>query len=158
MTLKPVPIFGRSKVTSSIVITMNLEFSSSCRKKKTFPIPLKLIDASRTTHTSLDVLQEKRIIFNSNVDVDRTSSDSWTGFTKFTLLNEKPPQGDMWSGWRLTKIRATSRPDCLWPEIWIGQSKAAEKKEKQQSAMEKPKLDNARKLRGRKVESTKRRL
>ena len=33
MTLKSVPIFGRSKVTSFVVITMNVEFSSTCRRK-----------------------------------------------------------------------------------------------------------------------------
>ena len=27
------------------------------------------------------------------------------------LLSEKPPEGYMWSGWRLTKRQATSRPD-----------------------------------------------
>ena len=36
----------------------------------------------------------------------------------------------------------------MWPEIWIGISKAAEKKEKEEWAVERPKLDNARKLRG----------
>ena len=54
----------------------------------------------------------------------------------------------MWSGERLLKIQATSRPDYLWPEIWIGMSKAAKKKQKQELAVEKPKLDNYRKLRG----------
>ena len=49
---------------------------------------------------------------------------------------------------RRTKIQATARPDSLWPELWSGMSKAAQKKEKQEWAMEKPKLDNARKLRG----------
>ena len=34
MTLKPVSTSGRSKVTSSIVITMNFEFNSTCRRKK----------------------------------------------------------------------------------------------------------------------------
>ena len=34
MTLKPMPICGRSKVISSIVITVNVEFNSSCRRKK----------------------------------------------------------------------------------------------------------------------------
>ena len=34
MTLKPVPIFFRSKVASSVVITMNLGFNSMCRRKK----------------------------------------------------------------------------------------------------------------------------
>ena len=37
MTLKPVPTSGRSKVTSSIVITMNLEFNSTCRRRKHSP-------------------------------------------------------------------------------------------------------------------------
>ena len=50
--------------------------------------------------------------------------------------------------WRLAKIQATARPDYLWPEIWSGRSKAAKKKEKQEWAVEKPKLDNARKLKG----------
>ena len=34
MTLKPVPISGRCKVTSSVVITMNFKFNSTCRRKK----------------------------------------------------------------------------------------------------------------------------
>ena len=36
------------------------------------------------------------------------------------LLSEKPPDGYMWSGERLTKRQATSRPDHLWPELWRG--------------------------------------
>ena len=75
-------------------------------------------------------------------------SDSWTGFTKFTLLKEKLPQGYRWSGVRLTKIQATTRPDYLWPEICIGMSKATQKKEKQEWAIEETKVANARKLRG----------
>ena len=35
-----------------------------------------------------------------------------------------------------------------WPEIWFGTSQAAKKNETQEWAMEKTKLDNARKLRG----------
>ena len=100
-------------------------------KEETFPIPLKYVDVTWTTHTSLDVLQEKRINDYWNVDLDRTSSDAWTGFTQFTILNEKLPTGYMWSGWRLEKFQATCRPDYRWSENW-----------------EKPKLDNARKLRG----------
>ena len=44
-----------------------------------FPIPLKYNVDIRSTHTDLDVAQEKR----------------WTGFTRFTLLNETPPRGYM---------------------------------------------------------------
>ena len=56
-------------------------------------------------------------------------SDSWTGFTQFTLLNEKPPDGYVWSGERLIKRQATSRPDHLWPELWtkLGRAKLREK-------------------------------
>ena len=49
---------------------------------------------------------------------------------------------------RLTKRQATSRPDHLWPELWRGMSKNAELREKHEWAIEKPKLDNARRLRG----------
>ena len=42
----------------------------------------------------------------------------------------------------------TSRPDTLRPEIWKDMSDAPPRKEKQKWANEKPKLDNARKLRG----------
>ena len=80
-------------------------------KEDTFPFPLKYIDATRSTHTDLDVLQEKRVDDCWNVDANRSSLDSWKGFAKFTLLNEKPPKGYMWSGGRLTMIQTTTRPD-----------------------------------------------
>ena len=56
----------------------------------------------------------------------------WTGFTQFILLEEKPPNGCLWSGGGLTKRQATSRPDYLWPELWT----------------KLPQLDNAKRLRG----------
>ena len=88
-------------------------------REESFPIPLKYIDVSRTTHTNLDVKQEKRIDDCWNIDGSRDLSDSWTPFTQFILLEEKPPDGYMWSRWRLTKRQVTSRPDHLWPEPWI---------------------------------------
>ena len=76
-------------------------------------------------------------------------SNSWTGlFARFTTLDEKPSDGETWSGERLTRKQATFRPDSLWPEIWEEMSEASKRKEKQKWASEKPKLDNARKLRG----------
>ena len=54
----------------------------------------------------------------------------------------------MWSCGRLTKRQATSRPDHLWPELWRGMSKNAKLREKHKWAIEKPKLHNARRLRG----------
>ena len=62
-------------------------------KEESFPIPLKYIDVTRTTHTNLDVKQEKRIDDYCNIDGSRNLSDPWTGFTQFTLLDEKPPDG-----------------------------------------------------------------
>ena len=57
-------------------------------REESFPIPLKYIDVSRTTHTNLDVKQERRIDDYWNIDGSRDLSDSWTGFTQFTLLEE----------------------------------------------------------------------
>ena len=117
-------------------------------REEAFPIPLKYIDVSRTTRTNLDVMQERRIDDHRNIDGSRDLSDSWTGFTQFTLLKEKPPDGSFWSGWRLTKRQVTSRPDHIWPELWTKLGRNAELKERQKWSNEKPKLDNARKLRG----------
>ena len=74
-------------------------------------------------------------------------SDTWTLFTRFTILDEKPPDGCTWSRRRLTRKQTTSRPDSLWPEIWKDTSEASKRREKQKWAVEKPKLDNATKLR-----------
>ena len=82
-------------------------------REESFPIPLKYIDVSRTTHTNLDVMQESRIDDYWNIDGSRDLSASWTGFTQFTLFEEKPPDGYMWSGKSLTKRQVTSRPHHL---------------------------------------------
>ena len=117
-------------------------------REESFPIPLKYIDVTRTTHTNLDVKQEKRIDDYWNIDGSRDLSDPWTGFTQFTLLDEKAPDGYTWSGERLTRKQLTSRPDHLWPELWKSMGKHAKLKEKQKWSEEKLHLENARKLRG----------
>ena len=117
-------------------------------REESFPIPLKYIDVTRTTHTNLDVKQEKRIVDYWNIDGSRDLSDPWTGFTQFTLLDEKAPDGKTWSGRRLTRKQLTSRPDHLWPELWKSMGKNAKLEEKQKWAEERIHLDNARKLRG----------
>ena len=114
----------------------------------TFAKPLKYIDVTRSTHTDLDVAQEKRIDDYWNIDENKRLSDSWRVFAKFILLKETPPKGFMWSGERLTKIQTTTRPDNVWPEAWTRIGKAVQKREKQEWALEKPKLDNARQWRG----------
>ena len=78
----------------------------------------------------------------------RDLSDPWTGFTQFTLLDEKDPDGYMWSGGRLTRKQLTSRPDHLWPELCMSMGKNAKLKEKQMWSEERIHLENARILRG----------
>ena len=75
-------------------------------------------------------------------------SDTRTGFTRYILLNERPPDGYTWCGERLTRKQTTSRPDNVWPDMWKHISDAAKSKAKQKWAIEKPKLENARRLRG----------
>ena len=140
---QPAMTFGQWKETLFIVITSNLEFSQVYVPKETFPSRLIYIDVTRATNTHLDVLQGSRIYDYWNVDVDRHLSDSWTGFTKFTL-NENfskdacGPEGGLQ---RFKKL-----PDLNICGLKFGP--ACQKKEKQEWAIEKPKLDDARNLRG----------
>ena len=83
-----------------------------------------------------------------NVDGQRVLSDAWTGFTRFILLSERPPDGYTWSGQRLTRKQTTSRPDKVWPDMWKHMSDAAKMKAKQRWAIEKPMLDKARQVHG----------
>ena len=117
-------------------------------REESFPIPLKYIDVSRITHTNLDVKQEKRIDYFWNIDRSRDSSDPWTGFAQFTLLEEKTADGYMWSGWRLTRKQLLSKSDLLWPELWKTMGKNAKLKEKLKWSHEKVPFDIARKFRG----------
>ena len=87
-------------------------------REESFPIPLKYIDVSRTTHTNLDVMHESRTDGYWNINESTDLSDPWTGVTQCTLLEEKPPDGYMWSGRRLTRKQLTSRLDHLWLELW----------------------------------------
>ena len=116
-------------------------------REASLPIPLTCIDVTRAASTSLDVMLEKSMDDYWNVDGGRDLSDTWTGFTRVTLLDEKT------TGWicmvrGATDKEATSRPDSLWLEIWKDMPEASKRKEKQKWAIEKPKLDNAGKLRG----------
>ena len=118
-------------------------------REETFLIPMKYIDVTRTTYnTLLDVLLEKKIEDDWNVDGDRELSDAWAGFTRFVLLKERSPEGHTWSGERLMRKQTTSHPDDVWPDMWKFMSDAAKKKAQQRWAIEKPKLDNARQSRG----------
>ena len=112
--------------------------------EESFPIPLNYIDVTRTTDTALDVMSEKHTEDYLNVDGERKLPDAWTGFTRFIVFNEKPPDGYTWSGERLTRKQTTSRSDNVWLDMWKHMSGASERKEKQKWAMEKLKLETPR--------------
>ena len=85
-------------------------------REESLPFPLKYIDVIRSTHTDLDVAQEKRMDDYLNVDGNRNLSDSWTGFTRFSFLNSNKiyvVRGET------DKIQTTLRPDHIWPDGWI---------------------------------------
>ena len=101
-------------------------------REESFPIPLKYIDVTRTTCTSLDVLLEKNIEDYWNVDGEKEVSDR---IRKICSTNGK----------------ATGRIHMVREETYMVSklmSDAAKKKAKQRRAIEKPKLDKARQLRG----------
>ena len=74
MTVKPEMTSGQFQGSTFIVITLNQESKLNVPKEKSFPIPLRYIDVTRATNTSLDVLQEHRINDYWNFDVDRDLS------------------------------------------------------------------------------------
>ena len=83
-----------------------------------------------------------------NVDGERELSDAWTGFTRFVLLNESHMMDTHGLDVRLARKQTTSRPDDVWPDMRTRMSDVAKKNAKQRWAIEKPKLDNARQMRG----------
>ena len=117
-------------------------------REESFPIPLKYIDVSRTTHTNLDVKQESRMDDCWNIDGSRDLSDSWTGFTQFTLLEEKPPDGYMWFGGETDKKAADIQARLFMARTLDEIGKKCQAEEKHKWVIEKPKLDNAGRLRG----------
>ena len=62
-------------------------------KEKSITIPMKKIDVMGR-HIQIWTLHKKNELTTVGINL----SDSWTTFTKFTLLNETPPKGYMWSG------------------------------------------------------------
>ena len=72
---------------------------------ESFPIPQKYIGVTRTTDIPLDVMSEKVLDDYWNVDGDRELSDTRTGFTRFIVSNERPPDGFSWSG-RTSDLKA----------------------------------------------------
>ena len=93
-----------------VVITFNQRVKLYVPKEETFATPLEHIDVVRRTNTGLDVLLECRIDDCWNDDGGQELSEPWDGFTQFTILNEKPPDGHMWSGRGWQKFKQHQGP------------------------------------------------
>ena len=112
-------------------------------REESFPIPLKCIDVTRTTHTSLDVLLEKHVEDYWNVNEDRELSETWTGFTRFVVVRNKMPRIFM-VGERRPTIKTPTMCGQICGSICLMHQNA---KRSESVTIEKPKFDNARKLR-----------
>ena len=74
---------------------------------------MKYIDVTRTTHTSLDVLLEKILNITETWMEKKELSGARTGFTRFILLNERPPEGYTWSGGDLRGTNNLKIRQCM---------------------------------------------
>ena len=111
--------------------------NSTCRREETFPFPLKYMDVTRSVHTDLDVMQEKRIDDYWHVDSSKLCQSLGEDSQNSLHWKKSPPEGYMWSGRRPTKIQATPRPEKVWLEAWTKIGKAAQNREMQEWAKEK---------------------
>ena len=100
-------------------------------REESFPIPLKYIDVSRTTHTNLDVKQERFVDDCWNIDGQETCLILGQVSLSLLFWKKKLLTDILGPGRRLTRRQLTSRPDHLWPELWKSMGKHAKLKEKQ---------------------------
>ena len=119
-----------------------------CRKKKHSLFHWKIF-LSRGPLTQIWTWWKKNALMTiGNVDENRSLSHSWKGFTKCTLLSEKPLKVYMLSRWTLTNAETTTRPDHVWPEVRSKIGKAVQNRENKNRKMKNRKFDNARRLKG----------
>ena len=79
-------------------------------------------------------------------DAGEAMNDFWSMSGNFIYRHHVEPRVKLYSP--REESFPTSRPDFLWPELWKKLGRNAQLKERQKWSHEKPKLDNARKLRG----------
>ena len=82
-----------------------------------------------------------------NVDVDRSLSDSWTGFTKFTFFKKKKLLQDIFGSGSAVR-RSKKLPDLIICGLKCGLAcqKQLRSRNRKNGPCEKPKVDNARRL------------
>ena len=82
-------IFGPCQEISNTAVTLNPESNFTRREKNHSPFHSSTLTYPELLTRILDVMQERRIDDCWNIDGSRDLPDSWTGFTQFTLLDEK---------------------------------------------------------------------
>ena len=76
-------------------------------REESFLIPMKYIDVTRNTHTSLAVIMEKHIEDCWNVDGERELSDAWT---RFFVLNENN---------QMCNVQVTCQQPCMMTLVFF---------------------------------------
>ena len=98
----------------------------SPEEETTDPIPVELkdIDVLRITKTSSNMADEKWIedVWLGET-ANRELSEEWVGETTFVPNPPEAPKGSMWISGRLVRLQKTTRPDDVWPEVWLAMSK-----------------------------------
>ena len=115
-------------------------------REESFPIPLKYIDVTRTTHTNLDVKQASMII---GISMDLETRLILGKVSHNLLYWKKKLPTDICGPGRDYRENSLHPSQIIYGQkIWKIMGKNAKLKERQKWSNEKPKLDNARRLRG----------
>ena len=102
-------ICGLLREISFTAITWNPESKLYVLREESFPMPIKCIDVTRTTHTSLDVLLENNIDDYWNVDGERELSDARTFSHKIYFIERNSSKRIFVVRGLLTRKQTTSR-------------------------------------------------
>ena len=105
-------------------------------KEETFPIPLKYIDVTRSSHPDLDVMFRKthwRILECRFEQIFVRFVERIHKGHSIERKNSKEIDVVRGDGERLTKIQ-TTRPDHVWPKVLTKIGKAAQNREEQEWA------------------------
>ena len=87
-----------------------------------FSEPLKCNDVVKRTNATLGVLLERRIDDYWNVDGGRAIGT----MDQFHSVHNVERKASKWLRVVLSKVHATSRPDCVWPGASSNMSKSSQ--------------------------------
>ena len=108
--------------------------------EESFPIPLKYIDVTRTTHR-IWMSSKRNASMVTGISMDQEICLARGQVSLNLLYSKKQLPMDICGpvgGGRLTRKQLTSRPDHLWPGLWKSMGKNAKLKERQKWSEETP--------------------